>query len=389
MYRNTRFSQLMEQFPRGLFDKRVNELKTDRYAKRFSSWDHLIAMMYLQLSGQSSLRDLQCSFNSHTNVHYHLGTQALKRSTLADANKRIDSTLYLDICQALLAKVKRKCRQQVENALYLLDSTPIQLKGRGYDQWAAKNRTYRCQGLKLNVLYDHSGATPVYAAISNPNVTDITDGRKVPLESGATYVFDKGYNDYNWWYEIESQNAIFVTRFKQNAAFKLLSSVQPDDVDSPILCDQKVKFKNRRPGGKRINHYMKPLRCVVVDRPDKTTPLVLATNDMARPAEDIAELYKARWQIELFFKWIKQNLKIKHFISHDENAVRNQIYIAIIAYLLLYLHRPQTGYEGSLKSFVVVISCTLFNRPETEETVYRRRRKTRQEIDKSQPNFWP
>ena len=224
MYRNTRFSQLMEQFPRGLFDKKVSELKTDRYAKRFSSWDHLIAMMYLQLSGQNSLRDLESSFNSHTNVHYHLGTQALKRSTLADANKRIDSTLYLQICQFLLAKVKRKCRQQVENALYLLDSTPIQLKGHGYDHWASEHRNPRSQGLKLNVLYDETGSTPVYISLSKPNVNDITDGRKIPLEAGATYVFDKAYNDYNWWYEIDSQGATFVTRFKHNAAFNVLSS---------------------------------------------------------------------------------------------------------------------------------------------------------------------
>ena len=134
---------------------------------------------------------------------------------------------------------------------------------------------------------------------------------------------------------------------------------------------------------------MKPLRCVIVDRPDKETPLRLATNDMMRPAEEIADLYKARWQIELFFKWMKQNLKIKRFISHDENAVRNQIYIAIIAYLLLYLHRSQTGYENSLRSFIVIISSTLFSRPETEESVYRRRCEARQEIQKRQARFWP
>lgn len=380
MYRNTRFGELMKVFPRGTFDKLVKASEADKHSKGFRSWDQLIAMIYGQLSECRSLRELEVAFNSHSAHHYHLGTRAIRRSTLADANAKRDEGLYETLCQQLLQGVHGKVKSEIDSMLYLLDSTPIPLKGLGYDSWASTNSTHRTQGLKVHMLYCPTKDVPVYSQITAPNVNDIEDARGLALESGATYVFDKGYYDYNWWHQMEQTGALFVTRFKKNAALKTMKALAiPKDSGEHILADERVSFKNRYPGGKRINHYQAPLRRIVVAREDKK-PLVLATNDFERSAAEIAELYKTRWQIELLFKWLKQNLKIKRFFGRSNNAVRTQIYIAIITYLLVWFYRTQHGLTETLKHCTVFLSATLFQRPETDYQMWRRRQRWRDEF---------
>lgn len=384
MYRNTRFAEVMKALPRGQFEKLVDQYGADKHSKGFRCHDQLMAMVFGQLTGSRSLRELELAFNSHRTSHYHLGTRSVKRSTLAEANARRDSRLYEALCDLLLKQVHRKARREITNMLYLLDSTPIPLKGLGYDDWAAQQRTHRTQGLKVHMLYSPEQTAPVYSQITAANVNDIEDARRMDLQSGATYVFDKGYCDYNWWHEINQTGAMFVTRFKRNAALKVLNVNKSIDAkEAPILTDERVLFTNRHPGGKRRNQYDVALRRVTVAREGKT-PLVLATNDFKRSAAEIAELYKARWQIELFFKWLKQNLKIKRFFGRSETAVKTQIYIALITYLLVWFYHARAGVTDTLRECVVLLGATLFQRPETDYSVWKRRQQRRTEFLKKQ-----
>jgi putative transposase len=385
MYTNTRFGDVMKGLSRSSFEKQVVQMQSDKYAKGFRSWDQLVAMVYAQVSGSRSLRELEVGFNAQSGHHYHLGTRSIKRSTLADANAKRSSTLFQGLAEQLLAGSHRKLRQQYKKMLYLLDSTPIHLIGDGYDQWGLSNRNGRTQGLKVHMLYSPDAQLPIEMSISAPNLNDIDAARPMAIEPNATYVFDKGYCDYNWWYKIEQSDACFVTRFKHNAALvELESKLIPEDAKAVILSDTLVRFKYKHPGGQRINHYQKPLRQVVVARPDKPTPLVLATNDLERPAAEIAQLYKTRWQIELFFKWLKQNLKIKRFLGRSKNAVKTQIYVAIISYILLWQYRQRHGIKQSMHLCLASLTVSLFQRPDTEQAIARRQRRHREQIKRWQ-----
>jgi IS4 transposase len=376
----------MKGLPRGTFDQLVKRRNADKYCKRFGHWDHLIAMLYAQLSGATGLRPLETGFNSHVAHHYHLGTSPIKRSTLADANEKRPDDVFSDTAAWLMGKVSRKLRQQGKELMYLLDSTSLTLKGREFDKWTLKNRTRNTQGMKLHVLYDAKREIPAWYDFSAANVNDVERAVDVPLETNALYVFDKGYNDYNWWNSIDQAGARFVTRFKRNASVKVEKNLEiPKGAEDTVLADEIVSFKHKRPSGGRTNLYHgKKLRRVTVARPDKDTPIVLATNDFDSSALEIAQRYKERWGIELFFKWIKQHLRIKQFLGRSENAVRIQILTALISYLLVALFREANGLKKSLWDCLCLVRATLFQRPESEASTYRRRRREAQLFTENQ-----
>lgn len=382
----SRFRQVLEGLPRGQFDRTVARLNADKHSKGFGRWDQLVAMAYVQLSGASSLRTAITGYNSQYAHHYHLGTGPLKRSTLADANSRRDPALFVELAQQLMSQADRRLRQQSAELLYLLDSSSITLKGPGFDDWTANNRTRHTQGVKLHTVLHQGQQLPVEAKITAANVNDIEHGRTIALESGATYVFDKGYCDYNWWHRIDQRGAFFVTRFKRNAGLRLVEERTVPE-SGLVLSDQLVRFAHRQPRGGARNHYEKPLRRIVIARHDRPRNLVLATNDLDSPAEQIAERYKQRWGIELFFKWIKQHLRIKRFVGRSENAVRTQLLIALITYLLVALYRQASRFSGSLWECLVTLRSTLFQRPDTEATTYRRRRSHSQWLAQIQPDL--
>lgn len=386
MYRDTRFAEILKGLPRSVFDKHVRRLDADKHCKGFRAWDQLIALMYAQISGATSLREVETGFNSQKRHHYHLGTRAVRRSTLADANHKRPAALFESLCQHLMAKAGRRFRQDVGDFLYLLDSTPIPLKGLGYDNWTKDNHSHRTQGLKVHVLMTPDTCTPLESIITAPNVNDIEVGRQIPVEKGQTYVFDKGYCDYNWWYQIHCSGAYFVTRFKSNAGVDIQEERTLNEREHPqILDDQLVSFRNKRPGGKRINQYHgTPLRRVTVKREDGRPPLVLATNDQETPAHIIAERYKARWGIELFFKWLKQNLKIRKFLGRSENAVKIQIFTALITYLLLQINHALSATPDSLRHYLTELRAGLFQRRETDHELLIRRRRNQFEWQRVQ-----
>ncbi|MHB0763699.1 IS4 family transposase [Stutzerimonas sp. NM35] len=385
MFRISRFHDLLKALPRGVFERLVNQQGTDRHSRCFTSWDHLVAMLYAHLSGAGSLRELEASFNSQSNHHYHLGTAAIRRSTLAEANGRRSSEVFAQVAQYLMGGASRQQRREGQELLYLLDSTSITLKGSGFDDWTLSDRTRRTQGIKVHVQYAEQAAQPVDCRFSAANINDVEVGQCLDIEPHATYVFDKGYCDYNWWARLNEQQARFVTRFKYNAALTVLETKAIAAADQGvILQDQHVRFTHRYPGGKRLNDYNKPLRQIIVHRPEHERPLILATNDLESPAASIAELYRRRWRIELFFKWIKQHLKIKRFLGRSENAVRIQILCALISYLLLSLHRTLTGEKKSLWMHMVAVRSTLLQRPGIEVECYRQRQARKQEIERRQ-----
>lgn len=380
MFRISQFGAVLQGVPRGSFERIVQAHAGDRHTKRFSSWDHLVALVYAQLSGMDSLRTVEASFNQHRAHHYHLGTSSVRRTTLADANRERDPVIFAELAKVLMGQVGRKLRRESQELLYLLDSTSLTLKGQGFDDWTADNATRHTQGLKVHVLYGAHEQAPMHVDISAPNFNDVSHGATLSLQPQARYVFDKGCCDYNWWSRIDQAGALFVTRFKYNAA---VTDVQARPLDasaaSGILRDELVRFRYRHQSGGRINTYDRPLRRIEVARPGKK-PLMLATNDLTSSAEAIADYYKTRWQIELFFKWIKQHLKLKRFLGRSERAVRTQIFTALIAYLLVALYKAAHALKEDLWTILCILRASLFQRPATERHTEQRRKRQRDRL---------
>lgn len=221
MFSISRFQQLMKALPRSDFEAMVREHGANKHDKKFSAWDQLVAMVFGQLSGASSLRQIEAGFNAQLGQHYHLCTRQVHRSTLADANNKRCVQVFAQAVRHLMGQADRRVRSQMGQLLYVLDSTPIVLKGQGFDEWTLGTRTRHIQGLKLHVLYEAHSQMPMMQGMSSANVNDIEWALGLPIEPGARYVFDKGYCDYNWWARIEARGALFVTRFKRNAALVL------------------------------------------------------------------------------------------------------------------------------------------------------------------------
>ncbi len=377
MFRISRFGELLKGVPRGVFDHAVEAHWADRYRKKSSCWQQLVAMVYAQMTGASSLRVLERGFNAQRNHHYHLGCRAVRRSTLAELNGRVPSEVFGAVAEALMGQVRGAVRQEGRELLRLLDSSSLTLKGQGFEAWTAGTRTRPTQGLKLHVLHGLPEQAPLAAALSAANVNDLEYARTLAVESGVVYVFDKGYCDYGWWWRLQCEGARFVTRFKRNARLEVVQSRRiARNAGHLILKDETVRLVNRYPGGGRRNPYQAPLRRIEVAR-EGTTPLVLATNDLKSAAVTIAARYRARWQVELFFKWLKQHLRIKRFLGRSETAVRTQVLTALITYLLVALHAQAHRLTDSLWLLLSEIRATLFQRPDAELDRHRRWRARR------------
>jgi putative transposase len=379
MFSISRIQQVLQAVPRGAFDHIVQRYRGDRFSKGFGCWQQLQAMVYVQLSGATSLRQLEAGFNAHPSHHYHLNTPCVRRSTLADANAKRNPRIFAELLELLIAQAGRSVRSQREELLYLLDATTVDLPVRGCSRGHASAAGNH--GVKLHLLFEANTCAVAQASITPANINDITEGRKLPIEPGATYIFDRGYCHYNWWHSIEQRGARWVSRFKRDAALNYLRE-QP--AGAGILRDSIVAFALRTPRGGHRNSYSSPLRRIEVQRVD-AAPLVLATNDLTSPAEEIAALYKKRWQIELLFKWVKQHLQIRRFVGHNDNAVRIQLLTALIAYMLVLLLKRTTGFKDSLWMLLAQLRHSLFQRPRTEQSWWRRKREHQQHFNAVQP----
>lgn len=346
------FQQILKPLTQKLLQECAKRFQSDYDCEKFLTWHHLQAMIYAHLNEIKSLETLEVAINSQA---LGIGCE-IKRSTLSDANQRRPAACFFWILEQVINLFPRKLHRKIKKVVKILDSSPIQLKGRGYDEWAKECATNRCQGLKLHVEYDLQIECPRRVRMSYPNYNDSSMANQWPIISDTIYVFDKGYYDFNWWWSIHQNRAFFVTRLKKNVA--IIMEKNEENISETILEDGTFRFRNKRPRGGKINLYQENLRRISVYREGKT-PLILVTNLHDIPAETIAELYKARWEIELFFKWIKQNLKLKKFLGKSENAVKIQIATAIIAFLLIQLYKNNSGDERRLQLVLVWVRCNL------------------------------
>jgi len=330
------FAQLLEPLDRRVIRRAVAAHDGDHGVgagdKAWTCERHLKALLFAQFAGFKSLREIVEGLGGQAGSFYHLNLRAPCRSTLSDANRQRPWQVFRDLAAALLPVAAGRLHREGEAVIRLLDASPLPLKDARFD-WAEQSA--RTRGLKLHLVYDPRHDRPVWFDITSAKVDDVVAGRRVPLEAGATYVFDRGYTDFTWWSEIIAAQASFVTRRKHNAHCRLIA--EHSALGDGILTDRRIKIGHRRAHAGAPNNplYEVELREIVVVRPDKEEPLYLVTNDLTRPAAEIAALYKERWDIELLFKWLKQNLKIRSFLGRSENAVRLQIYVALIAFLLL------------------------------------------------------
>lgn len=354
-YHDSVFGMLLKPISRRWFARAVERHDGDAYDKSFRSWDHLVALIFAQLSGVASLRGLETVWNANAHHHYHLGTGKLVRSTLSDANARRPVAIFAETFEMLSGLADRALRREGDEMLRLVDATPIPL-----DQmvtWADWNG--RTRGLKLHVVYDPGTDHPRRIEITPSTVNDVQVGKEVPIEAGATYVFDKAYCNYAWWTRLHEAGSFFVTRKKANATYQVKRWRKPRTTKGEgfeILSDAEVRLATQGRANLSI-----PMRRIRLKRDDGQI-LTLITNDLTRSAIAIAHLYRTRWQIELLFRWIKQHLKITKFLGRSENSIRLQLIAAMIAYLLLRIAARQSRLAIPAIRFAELITGCLFTR---------------------------
>ena len=349
------FGKLLEPIRRRQFDTLVARHAGDAYIKSFPSWNHLLALVYAQFSAAVSLRGLEAGWNANRQHHYHLGGGPLVRSTLCDANRRRPVGIFAETFSLVASQLDRPTRRDGAAMVKLIDSTPIPL-GKLCD-WAKSNG--RIRGLKLHVVFDPKADCPSVLDITDANVNDAQIGRTIAIEPGASYVFDKGYCHYGWWTAIAEEGAVFVTRPKTSMRLDLVGErpiARADGDGFTVLEDHEVRLASK--GDSQLPMRLRRLR---VRRTDGKT-ITLLTNDVERAALDIAALYKTRWQIELLFRWIKQHLRIRRFLGNNDNAIRLQIFAAMIAYALLRIAARRHCVKIPILRFTDLVASCLFER---------------------------
>lgn len=349
------FGKLLEPINRRQFETLVAGHAGDAYVKSFPSWSHLLALLYAQFSATASLRSLEAGWNANRQHHYHLGSGPLARSTLCDANRRRPVAIFAETFSRLASQLDRQTRRDGAAMVKLIDATPIPL-GKLCD-WAKSNG--RIRGLKLHVVFDPQADAPRVLAITDANVNDAQIGRTITIVPGASYVFDKGYCHYRWWTAIADHGAVFITRPKTTMRLDTVGErpiANPQGEGYTVLEDSEVRFASS--GDSKLPIRLRRLR---VARTDGKT-IALLTNDLKRTAVEIAALYKARWQIELLFRWIKQHLHIRRFLGNNDNAIRLQIFAAMIAYALLRIAARCHCIKISILRFTDLVARCLFER---------------------------
>ena len=355
-HHNSVLHQVLKQVPWSAFDRLVEEHGADWRVRRLSTKSQLVALIYGQLSQAASLREIEAGLLSHQARLYHLGADPVRRSTLADANALRPAEVFCELLALMMVQAHRGLRRVLADTTYLIDSTGLKLDERSAE-WARFSA--KVCGAKVHVIYDPDADQPIYAAISAANVNDITVAQTMPIEPGATYVFDLGYYDYRWWAELAEAGCRIVTRFKKNTPLYLLKEFAVPK-DSSILSDR-VGFLPPRQMHNRHNPFKDAVREVRV-KTETGKVLRILSNDLDATAQEIADLYKRRWAIELFFRWIKQTLKIRHFFGTSQNAIRIQIAAALIAFILLRLAQLAQKAVQTPLAFARLVRANLMHR---------------------------
>ena len=348
------FAQIVEFLDCFKFRRIVAKYQGDRYIKSFSCWNQLLVMIFGQLSNREGLRDLIVALEAHWRKLYHLGMgKSVTRSNLSKANELRDYRIFEDFAYHLVAEARSKSIEKIfgfDGHVYAFDSTTIDLCLEVFE-WA-KFRKHK-GGIKIHTLYDIEAQVPAFFHITTASINDIKALPEIPYEKGAYYIFDRGYNDFSNLFKIEQIEATFVVRAKKNLKFKQTSWKRR--LPKNVLSDSTIEFAVY----KSSKDYPIPLRRVVYYDEEQGRTFVFLTNNLVLPATMIAELYHNRWSIELFFKWLEQHLKIKKFWGTSENAVRIQIYCAIITYCLVVIVKHDMKLERSVYEILQIVGISL------------------------------
>ena len=352
---------MLNFIPRHQFDALENQHSAGRKARDFSKWNQFVHLMFMQLTGRSSLRDGIQSMNSRIKNLYHVGAKPVARSTFADANGMRPAALY----EALFEKVYQRCRMispkhkfKFKNELYSLDATVIDLS-LGAFPWASFRRTK--SAIKVHTLMNHSGYLPAFVSITDGKKHESKVASSIKLPKGSIVAEDRAYTDYAWFAQLQQNGIFFVTRQKTNAVYKVIER-RIVNKKQGLCSDQTIILCGTK--GHLCPH---PLRRVGYRDPQTKKHYVFLTNYFKLSAKTIADIYKERWQLEIFFRWIKQNLKIKAFIGESRNAVMTQVYVALIAYLLLCMFKFMAKISVSLQNLLRVIQLNMLRRCSLKE----------------------
>ena len=353
------FAQFLSLLSRYEFQRVVNKYQGDYRTKNFKCWDQMACMVLAHIRQENSLRDIDIVLNAHANKLYHIGIKQCPKSTLADANERRDYRIYEEFAKSLMHRARREYAQtelalEVDNAVYALDASIIDLTLSLFP-WAKFRKTKGA--IKLHAMIDLRGNIPAFLTITDGKVHDVKVAPLVPIEPEGIYVVDRGYVDFAWLWSVHQTGAFFVTRLKKSLNWTRVVS-HPVDKSIGLRCDQEVLLSSLR----LKNLYPNRLRRISFRDETQNRTLVFLTNNFTLPSETIATLYKARWEIELFFKWIKQNLRVKTFYGTSPNAVKIQIWIAMIVYLKLAILKERYHLEPSLSKLLHFLEVNLFER---------------------------
>lgn len=360
---NTIFNQLLTLIPKDDFNRFIGQHNSNKYTKKLTAWNQFTALLFAQATGKDSLRDIEISLKMHSNQLYHLGINTVAKSTLSYANNTRNYIIFEKLFYSLLEKCRNfttKKKFKFKNKLYSLDSTTIQLCLNIFD-WAKYTRTKGA--IKLHVLLNSELNLPEFITITDGKIGDITAGRCVidKLVKGSIIAIDRGYFDFNWFKAIDEKKCFFVSKIKSNTnlvEFGQHKIITKNQARKGVISDKLGYFGSWKADEK----YPKDLRVVTFYDKEKNKEIKFITNNFNLSAKTIADIYKNRWQIETFFRWIKQNLKIKSFLGTSKNAVMTQIWIAMIYYLVLSYIKFQTKLKVSLLEFTRMIRETLMKR---------------------------
>jgi hypothetical protein len=359
----TVFSQLMDFVPKHEFRAAVKRYKGEHRVRRFSCWDQFLCMAFAQLTYRESLRDIETCLRSLGSKLYHSGIRAkVARSTLADANEHRSWQIYRDVAVVLINRARRlyqndKLLADLESAVYAFDSTIIELCLALFPWAQAKGHVKTSAGIKMHTLLDLASNMPTVVRVSAASVHDVLMLDELVYEAGAYYVLDRGYMDFARLKRIDNSGAYFVIRAKRDLRFRRVYS-QPVIKTSGVIADQTITFTVWRTHDVYPDH----LRRIRFFDAEHDRTLVFLTNNFLLDALTIAQLYRARWQIELFFKWIKQHLRIKGFYGTTPNAVKAQIWIAVAIYVLVAILKKELKLDQSLYTILQILSVTLFQK---------------------------
>lgn len=356
-YNNTVLSQLLKLLPRHEFEKQANRCDGKRRSDAMSRWSQFVALTIGQLGGRSSLRDIEATIQSQGRHRYHLGSQSISRSGLSRANEQLDYRFYESLFQSLYQRCMHSQRShgfRFKNKLFSLDASLIDVSMKVFP-WANFNR--KKSAFKLHIGLDHDGLIPAFASVTRSKVSDMAQARLLALPRASVVVFDKGYNSYGWHNSLTEKGIFFVSRIRGNAQYRVLKRHTVSQC-SDVTSDQTIEYTSVR----KDIQMLKPVRRVGYRDPETGQHYTFITNQFSWSAKTIADIYKQRWQVELFFKWIKQNLKIKAFLGTSENAVITQIMAALCVYLLLAYLKFQSKISKSLQQIIRLLQLNLFTR---------------------------